>query len=346
MQSFFNQLKSLTLDDCSVTRDWTKMKQLTTLKLNKVIFRRYPFYPVDRDEYYAPRRPVPIPFDCFGALKKVELTDVNIDNPNVVKLINTNRQLKSLSIVKCKEVSPYVCEHVGQLKQHLEEFVFKRKTTSSNNIFLPLNSLKKLKVLKLTHPNIGTLQRLFDRFVENRIALEHLELGLTLMDSSVAERIAKIQSIKILKFNEMVGLHETHVTSIVSQLKLLEELHVKTIAIITPNGINDIVCAANRLTCLKLDAPQFVLDVDTYQTVLITVQGRETESKLKLTIYGNGKQLAVPSDILNGPNEKWLTVDELNWDEHQLFEDLTPKIGPPPPPRYNYSDSEDSDDYY
>lgn len=204
-----------------------------------------------------------------------------------------------------------------------------------------------LKILKLTQRDIAT-KELFDQLIANGISLIHVELGLAQMNGSVAESIAKMQSIRILGLNEMAGVNESHVTSLAKQLKSLKELHVKTYGTISVNGIKDIVRAAERLSCLKLDANRFVFNVETYEAVLAIIQERKAQIKLELTIYGDGNQLAVPSDILNGPNEKWLKLNELNRCHHHLFEDLKSKVGNPPPrPTYSrYSDSDDSDYYW
>ncbi|XP_055305350.1 uncharacterized protein LOC129570020 [Sitodiplosis mosellana] len=368
---FYTDLKSLTLDDCSVTRSWANMKQLKTLKLNTLIFRRYPMEYISRENYdweFRPKpKPIPIPTNCFGALEELQLNDVNIDNGVAAKLINSNRNLKRLSIVKCREISPFIFEAVGR-KKNLEEFEFKTQKSFYSSGFAPLMSLKKLKVLKLFHQEKSLPQRairylpkgitleqlqrktrtleLVNNIVKNGITLDHLELGLDNFDDETAASIAKMSTIKILKFSEMAGLNESHIATI-AELQSLKELQVKTKATISQSGLQKIVRAANRLTCLKVDSPGFLLDVETYQAILGIIQKRTIQTKLELTIYGNGNQLAVPNEMLNGKNEEWFTVKELNRARYSMFEDLTSKIGQPPPQRdYYSSDSDDSDYYY
>lgn len=97
----FTHLEWLALNGCSVSREWKNMKQLTTLKLETVIFRRWPHknnFMRDYDnDYLYDDSVIPIPFDKFGSLKDVQLMDVNVENENVIKLIKSNRNIKSLS---------------------------------------------------------------------------------------------------------------------------------------------------------------------------------------------------------------------------------------------------------
>lgn len=346
---FYERLESLTLDDCSVTRSWMKMPKLTVLKLSTVIYRRWPMEYVSREnrdwDFYQPPKPIPLPLNCFGKLKELQLIDVNLDNPAAEKLLKSNsNHLQKLSIVKCREISPSIFGTVGKLS-NLVEFEYKTQKFGNNSFFSPLISLKKLNVLKLFHSNIP-IPELVDRCIANRITINHLELGLSAFTAKAAESIQKMSTIKVLKFIEMNGLIESHILSMAGQLRVLEELHIKSKAIFTQNGIADIVRAASRLVCLKIDAPGFTLDVEIYQTILMAIQERENPSKLEITIIGDVKQVFVPNDILNGQNEEWVIVKEFNRKEHSLAEDLNSKIGPPPPPpsRY-YSDSDDDSDY-
>lgn len=345
---FYGRLESLTLDDCSVTRAWINMPKLTVLKLSTVIFRRWPMEYVSREnrdwDFYQPPKPIPLPCNRFGQLKELRLIDVNLDNPAAEKLLKSNsNHLQKLSIVKCREISPFIFGAVGKLS-HLVEFEYKKKNLG-NSSFLPLLSLKKLKVLKLFHSSIS-IPDLVDCFITNRIKIEHLELGLSAFTAKAAESIQKMSTIKVLKLIEMNGLNESHILSMAGQLRELEELHINSKAFFTQNGIADIVRAASRLVCLKIDAPGFILNVEMYQTILTAIQERENPNKLEITIIGDVKQVFVPNDVLNGQNEEWVIVKEFNRQEHSLDEDLNSKIGPPPPPpsRY-YSDSDEDSDY-
>lgn len=377
INDFYTSLKSLTLDDCSVTRSWAKMKQLKTLKLNTLIFRRYPMEYISREMFsmydypYRPKpKPIPIPCNSFGGLEELRLIDVNLSNEDATKLIKSNQKLKRLSIVKCGEISTFIFEAVRNLN-HLVEFEFKTQK-GNNRGFTPLMLLKKLKVLKLCYVENSLPQSAFrsfpkgvdsenlrriherqnatstflDNLIQNEIKLDHFELGLCSFTDDTAVAIAKMATIKILKLNSVNGLNESHIVTIAKQLKLLVELRVKMKATISQNGIKEIVRAANRLKCLNLDTSGLVIDIETYQTLLATVKKREVHNKLELTIYGNGKQLAVPNEMLNEKNEEWLTVKELNRAQHSMFEDLNSKIGQPPPINYYSSGDSDDSDYY
>lgn len=117
----------------------------------------------------------------------------------------------------------------------------------------------------------------------------------------------------------MTGLTEMHILSFVKELELLETLHINTQAKINRSGLKAIVRDGKRLSCLKIDSPSLTLDVNTYQDMLVTLQKRDKNIKLDLTIYGNGHQLSVPDAISKGTNEKWFSVKELNRSHNHIF---------------------------
>lgn len=345
-EQFYYDLESLTLQNCSTKKCWASMRNLKTLKLNTLVFRQYPA----EFEKYSPKSCAIFDFySCFFALEELQLFDVNIGNSVASRLIDsTNFQLKRLSIVNCRCISRDIFIDVGKAIS-LEEFEYKKKQMKREKTkytiercFTALMSLKNLKALKLfCHET--RMSTFISDLVQNGITLDHLELGLC---SFKTKAIAKMSTIKILKLNEMVGLNESHIVNIAKQLKSLEELQVKTKETISPNGIEEVVRAANRLQRLKIDAPDVEIDVVTYQTLLDIIQKREINNNLELTIYGDGKQLTVRNDILNENNEKWLTVKELNRDENHMFEDLKSKIGRQSLlDHFADSDSSDDDDY-
>lgn len=86
--------------------------------------------------YRSPPKPIPIPTNYFGALEELRLIDVNIDNVVAAKLINSNGNIKRMSIVKCHEISPFIFEAVGKMGK-LEEFEYtikhKKETTEDSH---------------------------------------------------------------------------------------------------------------------------------------------------------------------------------------------------------------------
>lgn len=380
---FFERLQVLTLDDCSVNREWCEMKHLNSLALNKVIFRRWP---LDRDEsecgsvyelseyeynlsdvdsddddifsetdsecdsdgdylrrhfrYTAATYLKAIPVRRFGGLKEVRLTEVNLRNDCVTQLINSNSAIKCLSIVKCINVSTNFFAAASKLK-HLKEFEFKQAQVVSDQDLTYLSSMKTLHTLKFTCHKFSAI-KLLNGLIDNCIGIEHLELGYGRFNNATSQIITKMPSIKILKLNKVADLNETHILNIAKGLDALEELHIQTFRKdieISPNGIVEIVQAARKLTCLKIDLDEFKLDHQTYQAILAALQSRMEQIQqigFLLTIYGNGSDSLVPTDVLN---ENWslFSVNELNRSDAQLFDDL---IAP------DFSDSDDDDDYY
>ncbi|XP_037039213.1 uncharacterized protein LOC119076528 [Bradysia coprophila] len=351
LQSFFTQLDSLTLDNCSVSREWCKMKQLKTLKLIHFIVRRWPMEYCSREAYYEfglKPGPIKIPVANFGGLKELQISDTNLENPAVVQLIELNPSLEKLSVTKNVAVSTFVFTAVQRLK-NLVEFEFKkplRKNSQSNTAYhmVSLFSLKKLKTLKLFH-NIPTKQ-LMEGFVKNGIALEHLELGGNNFDDQSAESIVKMSSIKVLKLNDMFGLNEEQLLIIVKGLEGLEELHVKTEANVTQAALLGIVREAHHLHQLKIDGLITPLDVETYQSMITAIQNRIERIGLRIIVFGSGENSFTQNVVLDEGNEEWLSIEELDRTSNHLFEVLESKVSlNPPVSRYYDSDSDSDSDY-
>lgn len=339
-KTFFQTLEKLTLDDCSVARDWCEMKNLRTLELIQTIFRRWPTYGYSKFSYeFGPPKPISIPLIQFVGLVKLRLKDVNIDNNHVQEMINKNLQLRSLAIVKCIGVSNSILAAVGRLK-NLEELEYKKR--GENGVYLSedsLSALKKLKILKLT-VNAYSTSKMFNRFVKNGIALEHLELGAVYFDGKI-DCITQFQAIKVLKFNTLIGLDQSHIVDIVKQLNELEKLCVKINKPMNQSSLVQIVQHSNRLDCLSVEAPKLKVNLETCQTIREMVQKRGPNSRLELTIHGNGNS----DDKWLIVNDKWLIVKIL---KANLFDELKSKVTmmPPPNPQNRYFDSDDSEDYY
>lgn len=339
----FKHLEELTLEKCSVSRDWCKMNELKTLRMDKVIFRRWPLQYSHRDYGDPPIPPIPIPVTSFGNLIEVRLSDVNLGNDILGKFLTNNRKIKILSIVKCLETSPHFFGSLVQLKK-LKEFEFKKRMGNALHYsYNDLHKLKNLKVLKLSFYD-APAQAFFEGFIKNGIVIEHFEFRGGRFNDETVSGIVQLQTLKVLKLYEVANLNESHILRIVDELKQLEELHIEMkSAHITPDALKEIVNAANRLTCLKILAPgRFNLDADTFQAILTTLQQRDQKNALELTVYGDGKQsLSVPDELLKEENVKWLKVTVLDRNTNRLYEDLTSKVRfNPPQPSYSESDSE------
>lgn len=318
-RNFYKKLKILTLENCSVSRNWCKMPQLETLKLDQVIFRRWPEH-------------TSVPVQRFGGLKEVQCSDVNIQNEDLKNLIKSNPKLKRLSVIKSYESSPKFFSALPIL-MNLEEFEFKKLQgcRMSDHELNSLVNLKKLKTLKFSYKNYSALE-LVNGFIKNDIGIENLELSNGRFDDKAADRISELQTLKVLKLNDMNGLNASHLIQMANALKMLEELQIKTDSHITQDDIKEIVDAAKHLKCLKIDVPKFALDVVTYRALLVTIQEREKQNKpLELMIYGNEKQLLVPNEMMTDQNEEWFVVKQIEGKKNRLVEDLTSTVGPPPP---------------
>ena len=146
--AIFKELEVLTLEKCSVSRDWCKMKKLKVLRMSEVIFRRWPLQYSHRSYGDPPIPPISIPTNCFGQLIEARLSDVNFGNDVLMKFLKQNTTIKALSVVKCLESSP-IFFNALPLLQKLEEFEFK-KILKFPFAFGDLHKLKNLKILKLS----------------------------------------------------------------------------------------------------------------------------------------------------------------------------------------------------
>lgn len=308
LRSMFQSIETLELDSCNFnTSDLGAMAQLKTLKIR------------NGDYDYARQ----IFNRNFDKLEEVEFHDLELfRDDTLMEFVIRNPELKRLSIANCESISTNIFSSIGQLKQ-LEEFEFhqfyRRRTDELfHDDLMQLASIGKLKVLKLNCFG-WSVARLLEAFVNRKTPIEHMELVNGLIDQGTCENIKKMKTIKTLRMNEMVGLAEHHVLSFVKELQLLHTLHIKTEARINRFGLKAMVRDGNRLACVKIDSPSLLLDVDTYQNMLATVQKREQHIKLDLTIYGNEHQLTVPESIRKGSNEKWFSVKELNRIYNHIF---------------------------
>lgn len=305
LRTMFKSVETLRIDSCSIQLDsymydWKNLKTLTLKEFN-----------CQWSEFLGKK---------FGSLEKVEfMCMIGLHTEHLIDFLNRNQGLKSLSIIHCGQVSSEIFGAVAELT-NLEEFEFQQNEFDEGVGYdaMCLSSLKKLKVLKLSCDR-SSVATFLKRFKSNDMPIEHLELAGGRIDDDAAEAIATLKTVKVLKLNEMTGIIDAHILSIVKGLHLLEELVIKTRANILQRTVKKIVCQANRLTCFKIDIPNFTLGSDTYQEMLTVVQKREEPSQLELTIYDKGEQVLVPSGVLRGKNEKWMAVKELNRKYNRIF---------------------------
>lgn len=321
LTSFFQYIETLTLIDCDFQACiWWTAENLKQLKLKSTTFKWEKLYKAK-----------------FKQLEDVQFGDLFSDNASMVRFILSVPMLKRLSIVNC-EVTSSVFWAVSELK-HLEEFEFHRneRNHSRENFLIDLLHLKKLKQLKVLRLNCEkrSVQRLLNVFIENGVAIEHLELAYGRVDDATAQSISKLTALKTLKLIDMIGLVESHILQMTHDMQLLQELCVKTRAKISGLGIKKIVQRLSGLSFIKIDSPGFMLNAKTYTAMVGIVQKCVKQTGLSITIYSNGGQLEVSDEILQSPeNAKWVLVRELDRDNNHIF------------PHYNTNtdDADDADD--
>lgn len=140
-----------------------------------------------------------------------------------------------------------------------------------------------------------------------------------------------IKTIRTLKLNELDGFHEGHISVMTKGLTHLEELNIKMDAKMSQHRMKEIVREANRLSILKIDIPDFIIRVDTYKSMLTSLQNRIEHNNLHITIYCAGQLLTDSDEVLEIQNEK-LIVKKLNRGINYLF------------PLYRWTQIDDDDD--
>lgn len=256
----------------------------------------------------------------FANLEELQITKAeSIYSDELAHFLTINRKLKRVSIIRCYDVSSKVLQCIDQLKE-LEEFEFQlnsnaRTHANFQNDLVHLAQVKTLKVLKLNCHTFSVSQ-MMDKFVTNGVKIEVLELANGPIDDATYENINKLKSIKVLKLNEMTGLNDVRILGFGKQLELLEQLHIKVQANVTPCSIKTLLRTAGKLSCLKIDVPFFHLNFNMYKEMLNIIQKRDPLVKLTLSIYGDGHQFT----SAGAQNEIWFAVKYLNRDYNRIFE--------------------------
>lgn len=311
VKMLFESIQSLVLEQCDLEDDtlWCNMNNLKVLKLKGC------------NTYGSP-----IWKSNFDQLEEAQFESCDMNMGELRSFISLAPSIKCLSIVKCREVSTAMFATIKNAI-HLKEFEFQlnHPNSSEENYHrdvMQLTALTKLKVLKL-NCNKWSVQRLIDDFAEKKIAIEHLELADGPVDGDTVRAIIKLKTIKVLKLNDMIEQDgEFTMFPITKELDQLEELHIKTASNkFTQYRLKETVRAGKRLTCLKIDAQDFDVHIDTYRAIITAVQKRIDKNFLALTLYGDSNQLQipVPNEVLNEPNTKWITVKKLDRNANHLF---------------------------
>lgn len=313
LTTLFSTIETLTLDQCSVDNvTWCDMNKLKVLKLNNVD---------GLDSQFCKIKLV--------KLEAIEFNHVDFDSEDLMELIRsmattkTAAKIKRLSIVKCCNVTTEIFGDIKRLR-NLREFEFQlnqasRLEDSYRDDLMHLLSLKKLKVLKL-NCDYADVRQLINGFCEKQIAIEHLELAHGLLDDATVEAISHLNTIKVLKFNDMIKFSDHLLMPIAKGLNQLEELHIKTAENISEFRITEIIRAAKRLTGLNIDAKHFDLSTGIQCTIFTAVQSRTAENQLTITIYGDAtNQPIIPIVKWKGPNEKWLKMKKFDRCSNHLF---------------------------
>lgn len=310
MKPVFNRIEAIEFSNCGIYHNENPMQNVKLMKLIETEMNH---------QFLASKFP-----------KLIELQLIYLDdtqNATVIDFVKSNPGVEKLSIVECYGVSTAVFEAIGQLKG-LRELEFQQHYSRPEEIFRTdlnnLSALTELKVLKLNCAK-HSVSQLLETFVTNGVHLEHLELANGPMDTPTFESILKLNSLTALKFNEMADITNSRIYAFAQKLKLLREFAIKSYGNIGLFGFNAMVRDINSLSSLKIDIPDFQMNLETYQGMLNAVQKREERNRLEITIYNNGadennnEQPVVPNQVINDQNKKWIHVKWLNRTWNRVF---------------------------
>lgn len=257
------------------------------------------------------------------------------------EFIRNHKKLNTFLIESCRSISSHVFTVIAENMHNLHELEFNQPDGTAFNTpadfqrnILSLAELKELHKLKL-HCNFQSITALMKRMSTNEIPIEHLHLSFGLIDTEMIDAIAKIKGLKVLKLNQMDNLRDEHLIKLAKELPQLKELHIKADRSISIKGIQEVVCHAGELSCLKLQLPIFKLNQRIYENILGYIkQRRGTAASLKMEIYGVGTPVLIPRGLIDA-NKRYLEIVERQEVYNHLFDD-----------RYNFDSSSDefSDD--
>lgn len=296
-----NSIESLALNRCTMKKlTWCNMNNLKILKMNQVEVLDSNFWEIK----------------C-KSLVSVEFNNVDIDEYDLESFIASVPSIKRLSILKCCHINTSIFSLLKSLK-NIKHFEFQLNQASQpasvhQTDLLHLASLKKLKSLKL-NCDYQTVKPLIDGFYVGKVAIEHLELAQGPLDMTTIQAICKLNSIKVLKFNDMYAFTDDLLAPISTKLQQIERLSVKTGEYVSQQRITEFIYAVECLKCMKIDAPDFTISGGTFDEILNVAKTRT--NKLDITIFGEPKRegLKVLDEWKNGPR---LTI-------HRTTKDLFP----------------------
>lgn len=240
-----------------------------------------------------------------------------IQTENLVEFLTLNRSIKYLMILQPTGISAAMCKAIGEMKDlyYLELRCYGNIT--SEEIFQQdlkyLSSLKKLTSLKLNCMKCS-VSSLLAKFITNDIGLVNLQLINGSLDTYTFEIIKNLKTLKVLSFDNMDDITNSRIMSLANEMPLLAEFYIRSNSYITQTAIRALVRDSPNIKRLKINTPHFELDSDTYHEMLSAIQKRP-ETCLQLEIC-NDKQNLVLSDVINGPNRKWLRVKVAPWHKY------------------------------
>lgn len=332
-------VKDLKIDSITMIEEMPFLSSLETLTveaglINDMFFYNLTAYPMNNLKVLR-LHSIYCNWDVFAQyifpnLEEIDFYDIAINTYDLHEFLAAHGSMKRISIVGCIDVWSLAFTMICRC-QHLEALTFQKNRQTRNEAVYQRNlmrllSLEQLKVLILDCNRMSASQ-LIDGYANINVPIDHLELSNGEFDLVIASAIAKLTSIKVLKFCEMSGLNGLYVLMLVGHLKNIEEIQIQAQANFFENQIKDIVDRAIHLKCLKIDARNCTIGIETYGKMLNIIKKRVDKTPLEITIYGNEEQLTIPDATLDAANKQWLSVKKLNRNHHYLFPNIEFQFG-------------------
>lgn len=196
--------------------------------------------------------------------------------------------------------------------------------------------------------NLISITPLLKALVENKVAIEELQLIAGYLDNEAIKCIVQMKQIKKLKLNRNKGaLSDDDLIQLAKELPNLTVLHLKEPPIdVTSTVLKQMLTHAHKLSLLYLESIYTVsIDVDDYKAMLKTVKSRPEKIKLIVKIESDGDKVEVDDYVL-AENRDIFYIDEViedeesSWNRFDGYDDT-----------FDYDDDDDynffsDDDYY
>lgn len=233
----------------------------------------------------------------FSKLTEVQFCQMDLTESQLATFLQVNPQLKRLqiSLNSGSNLNPLMYGHIANYGHNLEYFSTLEKGGRSE--MMQLSNLPKLKVVEISYVDNVHLNRLIEKFIQNNVAIEELNVRMTRVTDTQA--IKKLKNLKKLVIGSIV---ERSIVDIVENLPQIEKVEIVSKGI-TAKGIIDCLKAGKQLNELKIAVSKVTLTLTDYNTILALAINCTRVEIVEISSQ-------IPGHVLKS-NSKWLKICSL-----------------------------------